>query len=70
MPAAQKKYMRVYDLLRDGCSTSQDIADAYPMPINLAKRYLQDLGERGLARRTNRVIRSSGKRPYVVWEPV
>lgn len=71
MAPQQKRYLRVYDLLKEGCSTSRDIADETGMSAHLAISYLWDLQKRGLARKTGRVIKNEGRgRDYVVWEAV
>ena len=68
-PAEQPKvYMRVLDLVKDGCNTSCDIADELPTTPRLASAHLRSLYRRGLVRRTGRIIqRDDGKR-LVVWE--
>lgn len=66
-----KVYRRVLDLVRDGCNTSRDIAEELPTTVRLASAHLRTLRQRGLVRRTGRVIRVDDSiSPLVVWEAV
>ena len=69
-PVAEKTYMRVRDLLTNGCSTTLDIADELPTTVRKACAQLHELERMGLARRTDRRIKTeTGRRALVVWEP-
>ncbi|MBX3527556.1 MAG: hypothetical protein KF904_15235 [Rhodoblastus sp.] len=65
---SEKTYLRVHDLLKAGCSTTQDIADELPTTIRKACAQLHELERMGLARRTDRRVVAEGKKPFVVWE--
>lgn len=71
LAAQPKVYQRVLALLKNGCNTSRDIADELPTTVRLASSHLRMLKQRGLARRTGRVIRVDDSiAPLVVWEAV
>lgn len=71
LPKRPKMWKRVHRLLLDGCNTSRDIADELNITVHLAAAHLHNLGKRGFARRTGRVIRMDGcKAPLTVWEAV
>lgn len=71
LAAQPKVYERVFELVKDGCNTSRDIADELPTTVRLASAHLRLLQQRGLVRRTGRRIPTERAcSPLVVWEAV